>query len=141
MVNISLLWPGFVHTKTGADMAHAERIDNHRRSHAECVDLADTDSVAVPSIPLSRLLSAIHANPVSEVYDRLATCPFELSTSEAGERLARYGPNVIRDVKGRPLVVNVLANFTHLMAILLWVGWWRLSHGCLSSVLRSGLSI
>jgi len=41
---------------------------------------------------------------------------------EAGNRLQRFGSNVIRKVKGKPLWVRFLANFTHLMAILLWAG-------------------
>src|SRR5581483_3504674 len=45
-----------------------------------------------------------------------------LTNAEAAERLASYGPNIIREVKGTPLMVKFLANFTHLMAILLWAG-------------------
>ena len=45
-----------------------------------------------------------------------------LSQDEAKKRLQRYGPNVITKVKGKPLWIRFLANFTHLMAILLWVG-------------------
>jgi magnesium-transporting ATPase (P-type) len=37
-------------------------------------------------------------------------------------RLGRFGRNVIREVEGKPLIVKFFANFTHLMAILLWVG-------------------
>jgi Ca2+-transporting ATPase len=32
------------------------------------------------------------------------------------------GRNVIREVRGKPLIIKFFANFTHLMAILLWVG-------------------
>ena len=28
----------------------------------------------------------------------------------------------VRRIKGKPLILKFLANFTHLMAILLWVG-------------------
>ena len=45
-----------------------------------------------------------------------------MSTSQAEERLLTYGKNVIRKIKGKPLWVKLLANFTHVMAILLWVG-------------------
>jgi magnesium-transporting ATPase (P-type) len=38
------------------------------------------------------------------------------------ERLQRFGSNVIREVRGKPLIFQFLANFTHMMAILLWVG-------------------
>lgn len=37
-------------------------------------------------------------------------------------RLGRFGRNVIREVEGKSLIVKFFANFTHLMAILLWVG-------------------
>ena len=40
---------------------------------------------------------------------------------ETGERLERFGPNTLREVRGKPLWVKLLANFTHLMAILLWI--------------------
>jgi len=32
-----------------------------------------------------------------------------------------YGLNVLKEVKGKPLIVKFLANFTHIMAIMLWV--------------------
>jgi potassium/sodium efflux P-type ATPase len=59
---------------------------------------------------------------VPEVYTELQTETRGLTESEAEARLARYGPNAIREVKGKPLIVKFLANFTHLMAVLLWVG-------------------
>lgn len=65
---------------------------------------------------------AIHRLPVAAVYAALATQPYGLTQTEAAERLQRYGRNVIREIKGTPLVLKFLANFTHLMAILLWVG-------------------
>jgi magnesium-transporting ATPase (P-type) len=52
----------------------------------------------------------------------LGTRPAGLTSDEAQERLERFGPNLIREAKGKPLWVRLLANFTHLMAILLWVG-------------------
>ena len=64
----------------------------------------------------------VQALPVSEVYAALGSSPDGLSADEARRRLERYGPNLIREVKGRPLWLRFLANFTHLMAILLWVG-------------------
>jgi magnesium-transporting ATPase (P-type) len=45
-----------------------------------------------------------------------------LTQAEAEIRLGRFGRNVIREVRGKPLIVKFFANFTHLMAILLWVG-------------------
>jgi Ca2+-transporting ATPase len=57
-----------------------------------------------------------------EVYQSLKSCADGLSQEEAGKRLSQYGKNQIREMKGKPLIIRFLANFTHLMAILLWVG-------------------
>ncbi|MFB0919647.1 MAG: cation-transporting P-type ATPase, partial [Oscillospiraceae bacterium] len=48
--------------------------------------------------------------------------PSGLTKADAEDRLAKYGSNTIKEVKGKPLIVKFLSNFTHLMAILLWVG-------------------
>jgi magnesium-transporting ATPase (P-type) len=45
-----------------------------------------------------------------------------LTPQEASERLRTYGPNAIQEIRGKPLALKFLAHFTHLMAILLWVG-------------------
>jgi magnesium-transporting ATPase (P-type) len=63
-----------------------------------------------------------YALPVGEVYTALGSSPGGLSAAEARERLARHGPNAIRALRGRPLWKKLLANLTHLMALLLWVG-------------------
>ena len=63
-----------------------------------------------------------HAMPLEEVYLSLGTRGQGLTTAEATERLIRFGKNQIRKIKGKPLIVKFLANFTHLMAVLLWVG-------------------
>jgi len=68
------------------------------------------------------LAATIHTLPIQEVYSALQSSPNGLSQAEAGNRRQRFGPNVIRKVKGKPLWVRFLANFTHLMAILLWAG-------------------
>lgn len=59
---------------------------------------------------------------IAEVYQRLGTSPDGLGQSEAQERLQRFGSNTLQKSKGTPLMLKFLANFTHLMAILLWVG-------------------
>jgi magnesium-transporting ATPase (P-type) len=66
--------------------------------------------------------SSIHALPAPEVYDALATQPQGLRQAEAASRLVGMGRNAIREVKGTPLLLKFLANFTHLMALLLWAG-------------------
>ena len=45
-----------------------------------------------------------------------------LTSEEAAKRLEQYGPNEIREIKGRPLILKFLENFYHLFAIMLWVG-------------------
>ena len=64
----------------------------------------------------------IHELPVSGVYTALGIESSGLSKAEAEERLKKYGSNTIKEVKGKPMIVKFLSNFTHLMAILLWVG-------------------
>jgi magnesium-transporting ATPase (P-type) len=44
-----------------------------------------------------------------------------LTSDEAERRLAEYGRNEIREIKGRPLILKFLENFYHLFAIMLWV--------------------
>lgn len=64
----------------------------------------------------------IHTLTIAEVFSATASGPGGLGDGEAAERLRESGPNSIRKLRGRPLVARFLANFTHLMAILLWVG-------------------
>ncbi|MGA2671056.1 MAG: cation-transporting P-type ATPase, partial [Dehalococcoidia bacterium] len=65
---------------------------------------------------------SIHKLPIREVYGLLTTRPQGLTQTEAEERLCRFGSNVIQKIKGKSLFLEFLSNFTHLMAILLWVG-------------------
>lgn len=65
---------------------------------------------------------AIHAAPLGDVYRLLDSQRRGLTQAEAAARLRRYGPNTLREEKGKPLLFKLLSNFTHLMAILLWVG-------------------
>jgi len=64
----------------------------------------------------------IHQLPIQEVFRALGTGPRGLSPTEAEERLQRHGRNSLRAVRRRPLYLKFLANFTHLMAMLLWAG-------------------
>ena len=59
--------------------------------------------------------------PPKEVYAALGSRPEGLTTAEATAQLGRVGPNAIREARATPLYRKFLANFTHLMAILLWV--------------------
>jgi sodium/potassium-transporting ATPase subunit alpha len=44
-----------------------------------------------------------------------------LSAEEADRRLLEYGHNEIRAVKGKPLWRKLVAQFTHFLALLLWI--------------------
>jgi magnesium-transporting ATPase (P-type) len=59
---------------------------------------------------------------IPDVYVAAGTSPAGLTTAEAKVRLAKYGPNAIQTIKGKPMWRKLLANFTHLMALLLWAG-------------------
>ncbi|HTX78267.1 MAG TPA: HAD-IC family P-type ATPase, partial [Longilinea sp.] len=58
---------------------------------------------------------------IDEVYEALGTSEGGLTQTEAQARLKQFGYNAIEKVRGKPLWIKFLANFTHLMAILLWV--------------------
>lgn len=59
---------------------------------------------------------------VDQVYQALGTSSKGLPSEQAKRNLETYGSNTIQDKKGTPLIWKFLANFTHLMAILLWIG-------------------
>jgi len=62
------------------------------------------------------------AMPTAQLYQALNTERQGLSSEEAATRLRQCGPNALTEVHGPPLLRRFLAHFTHLMAILLWVG-------------------
>jgi Ca2+-transporting ATPase len=80
--------------------------------------MSDSDEPPLITDPMG----SIHALPSSKVYRAMGTRPQGLTAAEAEERLRRYGRNAITEIKGKPLWLKFLANFTHLMAILLWAG-------------------
>ena len=57
----------------------------------------------------------------SEVISILETRKAGLTNEEAQDRQRRYGLNTISKEKGKPIWLRFLANFTHVMAILLWI--------------------
>jgi Ca2+-transporting ATPase len=71
----------------------------------EYEDLVKTISKSVPNL----------------VFEQLQTKEEGLTSEEATKRLAQYGKNTIKEKKGKPLYLQFLANFTSMMAILLWV--------------------
>ncbi|WHE06467.1 cation-transporting P-type ATPase [Thermoanaerobacterium thermosaccharolyticum] len=56
-----------------------------------------------------------------EVFSELNTSIKGLSTDEVNERLQKYGYNEIKEVKKSSMLSRFIANFTHLLAILLWI--------------------
>ena len=61
----------------------------------------------------------VAALPIAAVHDALGSRRGGLTTGEVEERRARCGPNALAHLRGRPLVRRLLAQFTHLMALLL----------------------
>ena len=77
----------------------------------------------MPEQPQAETLPCpIEALPLTDIYTALGTQPQGLTHAEAAARLQHYGRNTIRTVATTPLVHKFLAHFTHLMALLLWVG-------------------
>ncbi len=65
---------------------------------------------------------AFYPLPMDEIFCELRTDPKGLSDEEASTRLERYGPNVLREIKGKPLILRFAENLYNLLAVLLWVG-------------------
>ena len=78
----------------------------------------------------------LEALSLTDTYTALGTQPQGLTHAEAAARLQRYGRNTIDPVETTPLVRKFLANFTHLMALLLWVG--ACSASCTDAATRRG---
>src|SRR4029453_3167744 len=77
----------------------------------------------MPEQPQAETLPCpIEPLPLTDIYTALGTQPQGLTHAEAAARLQYYGRNTIRTVATTPLVHKFLAHFTHLMALLLWVG-------------------
>jgi sodium/potassium-transporting ATPase subunit alpha len=63
----------------------------------------------------------IHALSRPDILRALVTAEAGLSQAEAENRLKEYGPNEITEVKKVPLYFRFLAQFSHFLAVLLWV--------------------
>lgn len=59
---------------------------------------------------------------MADVVSALAGRASGLSEAEAASRLRRFGAKTITARPRKPLLPRLLANFTHLMALLLWIG-------------------
>ena len=60
--------------------------------------------------------------PIEEIYTELGTDARGLTDDEAARRLERFGPNILKEVRGKPLVFRFTENLTNLLAMLLWAG-------------------
>ena len=56
-----------------------------------------------------------------DVFRTLVTSEQGLGIDEALRRLAEFGPNAIRAARKRPLPLRFLGQFTHFLAVLLWI--------------------
>ena len=63
----------------------------------------------------------LHHLTVGEVFTHLNTRPGGLSPEEAQQRLSQYGPNVLEESSHYSLIRGFLRQFTHFLAILLWI--------------------
>ena len=63
----------------------------------------------------------IHNLSKEDVLKNLLTSDKGLSEGEAARRLLEYGLNEIKEVRGKPLYLRFFAQFTHFLAVLLWI--------------------
>lgn len=83
---------------------------------------ASHDATDRPPAPAPTEPTPIESVAAELVYEALGLRREGLSASEAAERLAQHGPNVLHEAPRQSLAVRLAAHFTHLMAILLWAG-------------------
>ncbi len=62
----------------------------------------------------------IQSLPHDDVFSTLLSSPEGITAEEAVRRRSEYGPNEIREVHGRSLVMRLASQFTHFLALLLW---------------------
>ncbi len=56
-----------------------------------------------------------------QLFESLGTGLKGLTNQEAVDRLSQFGKNELQEVKGEPLIFKFLSQFTHVMAIMLWI--------------------
>jgi magnesium-transporting ATPase (P-type) len=91
---------------------------------------------------------------LADVLAALQTSDMGLDAAEALRRLNEFGPNQINEIKGEPLWLGFLREFTHFFAIILWLaiglalfaetrnpgeGMWQLAVAILCVILLNGL--
>jgi len=105
---------------------------------------------------LRRKLTTVHITglPIADVLASLKTSASGLDDAAALARLREFGLNRIEEVKGRPLWLRFLGEFTHFFALILWVaaalaffaetrgpgtGMWQLGAAILAVILINGI--
>ena len=58
---------------------------------------------------------------IEQAFSTLVTSKQGLSSEEAERRLAEFGRNEITAIKGKSLLLRLLGQFTHFLAVLLWI--------------------
>ncbi|MEQ8153308.1 MAG: cation-transporting P-type ATPase [Clostridiaceae bacterium] len=64
----------------------------------------------------------IYKLPLDKFYEALGTSPLGLMQDQAEKYQLEQGKNIIEEKKKKSVLLILLGNFTHLMAVLLWVG-------------------
>ncbi|TCV90390.1 cation-translocating P-type ATPase [Sulfurirhabdus autotrophica] len=59
--------------------------------------------------------------PIAEVLTSLKASEQGLNSADAERRLREFGYNLIEEIKGKPLWIRFLKEFTHFFALILWV--------------------
>ena len=92
--------------------------------------------------------------PIADALASLKASENGLSSVEADRRLREFGRNHIEEIKGRPLWIRFLSEFTHFFALILWVaaglalfaetrsageGMWQLGAAIVAVILINGL--
>jgi sodium/potassium-transporting ATPase subunit alpha len=62
----------------------------------------------------------IQALSRDEVFSTLLSTPQGITTEESTRRRGEYGANEIKELHGRPMILRLLSQFTHFLALLLW---------------------
>ncbi len=72
--------------------------------------------------PTTERCDDVELSAVPDVFTATGSGDRGLDSDEAAVRLQRFGPNVLRELGHPSLGSRLLSHFTHLMALLLWVG-------------------
>ena len=92
-----------------------------RQSAPTPTELHDGSDARVATGDNADPLDAIRRQSIDQVLQGLASSQGGIAPDDVQRRQERYGKNLIENEKKRSPIIAFLSNFTHLMAILLWV--------------------